>query len=122
MHRIVVLLVCMLICGCGDPSATAPILTLKLERQNRTSHSVGRYRVFSTGVLSESGDVDGNGQGESRRVTIKEIADDGVTLVFEMSGRSGEKCTREILVRHNQETKVDLPNHSTLVAKLETRQ
>jgi hypothetical protein len=97
------------------------MLTLKMERQNGTSHSIGRYRVFSTGVLSESGDVDGNGQGESRRVTINEITDDGVTLTFEMTGRSGEEFTREIFLRHNQETKVDLPNQLTLVAKLETR-
>ncbi len=122
MHRVISLLVFLLLCGCGDPSATAPMLTLKVESQNGKFHSIGSYRVFSTGVLSESGDVDGNGQGESRRVTINEIADDGVTLTFEMSGRSGEGFTREIFLRHNQETKVDLPNQSTLVAKLETRQ
>lgn len=122
MHRFIVLLVFLLLGGCGDPSATAPMLTLNVENQNGTIHAIGSYRVFNTGVLSESGDVDGNGQGESQRVTINKIADDGVTLTFEMSGRSGEEFKREIFLRHNEEIKVDLANQSTLVAKLETRQ
>ena len=49
---------------------------------------------FGRGILSESGDANGNGLGESWRVTINEIADDGVTLTFEMSGRR-EKSLRE---------------------------
>ena len=122
MYRLATLLVCVFLCGCVDPSARAPMLTLKLERQDGTSHSIGRYRVFSTGVLSESSDRDDSGRGESQRLTIDKIVDDGVTLTFEMSDRSGEGFRQSVLLRYGEETKVDLPNQATLVAKLEANQ
>ena len=118
MNRLLALLICVLVCGCGDPSAKAPMLTLKIVRDNGASHSIGRHRVFTTGILSESGDSGGNGQGVTQRVTVEKIVDNGVRLSFEFSDASGERFSKQIFVGYDQETTVDLPNQSTLVATL----
>lgn len=121
MNRLVAICGCLVLCGCGDPSAKAPMLTLEVDRQDGTSGSIGRHRIFSTGVLSESGNS-GGGQSSSQRVTVEKITDDGVTLSFEMSTSAGENLEEVIFVRYGQETRLDLPNQSTLVAKLERHQ
>ena len=51
-------------------------------------------------------------------MTIEKIADDGVTFTYEMSGPSGEHFAKEISLRYGQQSKIDLPNQSTLVAEL----
>lgn len=119
MHRLTALLVCVTLWGCGDRPRSAPLLTLSVERLDGTSHSVGRHRIYRTGVLSESGDRDSGGQGASQRVTIDEITDDGVALTFEMSDATGDTYSKQLSLRYGEQTEVELPNQSTLKAKLD---
>ena len=121
MHRLSSFIVCMLLTGCGDPSATAPLLTLKVEHENGVTNRIGRHRVFHTGVLSESSDGSSTGKSSRRKVTVTRIADSSVALMFEMTAAAGADLTKELVVRYGRETKVELPNGKTLVASLEAR-
>lgn len=122
MNRRIAVLFCLLVWGCGDPSAEAPLLTLKIVADNGAAHSIGRHRVFATGILSESGDSGGNGQGVTQRVTVEEVVEDGVRLTYEHSDASGEEFRQEFFVGYEQESTLDLPNQSTLVATLTARE
>jgi len=121
MHRLLPFLVCVLLLGCDDPSAKAPMLSLEVQRENGTSATIGRHRVFQTGRISESADRNSKGEGVSQTVTVDEIADDGVTLTFQITEMSGEAWEKQILVPYGQQTSVDLPDNQTLVASLERR-
>ncbi len=98
------------------------MLILKIERGDGSSQSIGRYRVFAAGVLSESSDADAGGRGKSQKVTLEKIADDGVVITFEMCDRVGEEFEQEIFLRYGPAKRVDLSHQATLVAKLEAHQ
>lgn len=121
MNRLSSIIVCVLLTGCGDPSATAPLLTLKVERENGISNRIGRHRVLQTGILSESSDASSTGKSSRRKVTVTKIGDGAVTLMFELTDSSGADVTKELVVPYGEETKADLPNGETLVASLEAR-
>lgn len=113
------LLFLMLLVGCGDPSATAPML--KLTVKSETGSSRFRGRIFHTGLIAASEDGGSTGERSGQRLLIDNITDDGVTLTIESSSSSAEDWKRQVFVPYGEETTVELPNQATIVASLEPR-
>ncbi|PAY15573.1 hypothetical protein CKO51_31085 [Rhodopirellula sp. SM50] len=110
----------MVLCGCGEPAA--PTLHLTIKRDNGTS-SVSRFRVFSTGRITESGDRGSDGGSVAESVTIDKIADDGITLtitlVANIPNAPADESKQQIFVPYGTEvTVVDLKD-AALTARLE---
>lgn len=121
MNRLIPLVAAVLLTGCGDPSANAPMLKLTVKRDN--FESVGRYRVFRTGVItgSGSGERSTDGAVTSQTDTIDKIADDNVTLTFTIRDSDGEDFSKQILVPYDKEVSVALSEHETVTARLERK-
>jgi hypothetical protein len=119
MNRVVPLVAFVLLSGCGDPVANAPMLKLTVKRDN--GESVGRYRVLRTGVITESGERGANGAVTGGTVTIDEIADDGVTLTITVSDADGGESSKQILVPHDEEISAAV-SKDTVTAQLERRE
>lgn len=120
MYRLLALCALLTMHGCGDPSASAPRLTVEIERPDGKSHSIGSYRVFSTGVLSESGDHDEEGKGQSQRLAVDDISEEGITLTFEVTESSGERTIEQLFVQYGRKSEVKLASDSTLIVQLES--
>jgi hypothetical protein len=120
MNRIIVLVAAVLLSGCGDPGANAPMLKLTVKRAN--GESVGQYRVFRTGVITESGEgPTGGAVTTSETVTIDKIADDGVTLTINILDSDGGESTKQILVPYDKEISVAISKDATATARLERK-
>jgi hypothetical protein len=120
MHRIIPLIVSVLLCGCGDSSANAPMLKLTVTRDNGTS--VGRYRVTHTGLIASSGGRGGDGAVTGQAVTIDKIADDGVTLTITISDSEAGESSKQILVRYDKEITIAISEEVTVIARLERKE
>jgi NAD(P)H-hydrate repair Nnr-like enzyme with NAD(P)H-hydrate epimerase domain len=120
MHRIIPLIVSVLLCGCGDPSAKPPMLKLTVKRSNGTS--VGRYRVSHTGLIAGSGDRGGDGAVAGQSVTIDKIADDGVTVTITISDSAAGESSKQILVPYDKEITVAISKETTVIAQLERKE
>ena len=117
MNRLIPLVAAVLLSGCGDPDANAPMLKLNVKRGN--GESVGRHRVSRTGVIAESGDRGPDGAGTKETITIDKIADDGVTLTITILDADGGKSSKKFLVPYDKEISVAVSKDATVTARLE---
>ncbi len=127
MHRLIPFLVCLLLCGCGEPDANAPMLHLTLKGTN--FNSVGNFRVFRIGpITTDTADHDsssGAGTRTRQSVTIDKIAADGVTLtitqIIYIPNSPADESKTQIFIPYDRETTVALPKDTTLIAHLERK-
>ena len=119
MNRLIPLVATVLLSGCDDPGANAPMLKLTVKRDN--GESVGRYRVFRTGLIAGSGERSAEGAVTSQTVTIDKIADDGVTLTITIPDSDGEESSTQILVPYDKEISVAVSKDATVTARLERK-
>lgn len=120
MHRIIPLVVSVLLCGCGDPSANAPMLKLSVKRDNGSS--VGQYRVFHTGVIAKLGDGGTDGAVRSQTVMIDKIAEDGVTVTVTVFDSDAGESSKQFLVPYDKEITVAISQQATATARLERKE
>jgi hypothetical protein len=117
-HLLLVLAIVLSGCGDGDPVANDPMLILNVKRGN--NESPGRYRVSHTGVITESGEgPTGGAVTTSETVTIDKIADDGVTLTISLLDSDGRKSSKQIHVPYDKEISVAVSKDVTATARLE---
>ena len=124
MHRLLLFIVCLLLCGCPEPEAKAPMLHLTLK--GTKFNSVGSFRVFRTGPITGSEDRESSsGEGTSQRVTIDKIANDGVTLTITLTAyvpdSPADESKKQIFIPYDKETTAVLPKDTTLIAHLERK-
>lgn len=119
MHRLIPLIVFVVLSGCGgDGGENAPILSLRINRDN--GNSVGRHRVDRTGVISESGEGPTDGKVISREtVTVDKIADDGVTVTVTVLNSDTGESSKQFLVPYDKEITVGISDDTTATARLE---
>jgi len=120
MNRLILLVVAVLLSGCGggDPVANDPMLILNVKRGN--NESLGRYRVSHTGVISDTrGGPTGGAVTTSETITIDKITDDGVTLTISLLDSDGGKSSKQILVPYDKEISVAVSKDTTATARLE---
>ena len=124
MHRLIPFIVCLLLYGCREPEANAPMLYLTLK--GAIFNSVGNFRVFRTGPITADEDRNSSsGEGTSQSVTIDKIADDGVTLTVTLTiyvpNSPADESKKQIFIPYDRETTVALPKDTTLIAHLERK-
>jgi hypothetical protein len=119
MHRIVPLVVFALLCGCDDPSANAPLLKLRVNRDNGSS--VGQYRVFHTGLIAGAADGVDGGAVASQSVTINEISEEGVTVTVTVFEADAGESSKQFFVPYDKEITVSISQDATGTARLERR-
>jgi len=120
MHRIIPLIVSVLLCGCSDPSANAPLLKLSVKRDNGSS--VGQYRIFRTGMVAGGGDGGGDGAVATQTVMIDKIAENGVTVTVTIFDSDTGQSSKQFLVPYDKEITVDISQQATASARLERKE
>jgi hypothetical protein len=122
MNRLIPLVAAVLLSGCGDPDANAPMLKLNVKRDH--GESIGRYRVFRTGMIAHDESWEGGADGAvttSETVTIDKIADDGVTLTITILDSDGGKSSKQLVVPYDKEVSVAVSKDATATARLERK-
>ena len=116
MQRVIPFLVFVLLCGCRDQNANAPLLKLTVKRDNGSS--VGQYRVLHTGLIAGSEDGGDDGAVARQSVTVDKIAEDGVTVTVTVLDSETGRSSKQFLVPYDEEITVAISPEATATARL----